>query len=119
MILTTINSYFKPHIKSTDANDSLTKWLEHGHKLETLEFSDETEKQKYEHYKELLKDTNLLIKNQAYKDRNFLTDWFHSLTRWWRGEEKDNWGLKAENAKRENKDEKKNEVVIEMTKIKK
>ena len=93
MILTTINSYFKPHIKSTDVNDTLTKWIEQGHKLETLEFADIELKQKYESYVELLKESNVLIKTQASKDRNFLTDWFHAVMIWYRGDEKEKWGL--------------------------
>jgi hypothetical protein len=93
MILTTINSYFKPHIKSTDVNDALTKWIEQGHKLETLEFSDIDIKQKYQQYIELLKEANILIKNQASKDRNFLTDWFHTVMIWYRGDEKEKWNV--------------------------
>jgi hypothetical protein len=91
MILTTINSYFKPHIKSTDVNDTLTKWIEQGHTLETLEFSNLELKLKYEGYIKLLNDTNSLIKLQASKDKNFLTDGFHTLTRWYNGINKEKW----------------------------
>ena len=85
MILTTLNSYFKPYIKSTDVNDTLTKWIEQGHGLENLEFSNNNLKTKYEGYMKLLNDTNSLIKLQASKDKNFLTDGFHSLSIWLNG----------------------------------
>ena len=98
MILTTINSYFKPHIRSTDVNDTLTKWIEQGHNLEGLEFSNLNLKAKYEGYIKLLNDTNGLIKLQASKDKNFLTDGFHSLVRWYRGNNKEKW-LKEEGEK--------------------
>jgi hypothetical protein len=91
MILTTINSYFKPHIKSADVNDTLTKWIEQGHNLETLEFSHLELKLKYDGYIKLLNDTNSLIKLQASKDKNFLTDGFHAVMRWYRGVNKEKW----------------------------
>ncbi len=91
MILTTINSYFKPHIKSTDVNDTLTKWIEQGHNLESLEFTNLNLKAKYEGYIKVLNDTNSLIKLQASKDKNFLTDGFHSLMRWYNGVDKEKW----------------------------
>jgi len=116
MILTTINSYFKPHIKSTDVNDTLTKWIEQGHTLETLEFSNLELKLKYDGYIKLLNDTNSLIKLQASKDKNFLTDGFHAVMRWYRGVNKEKW------IKDENKPE--NHIInipssIEMSKLKK
>lgn len=105
MVLTTINSYFKPHIKSTDVNDTLTKWIEQGHKLESIEFSDDDIKKKYESYINLLKETNILIKTQAAKDRNFLTDWMHSVVIWYRGNSKEKWIIDYYN-----EDDKKNDI---------
>lgn len=92
MILTTLNSYFRPNVRSIDANARLVKWIEFGHRLEQLAFDITPHgEEKYSKYKKLLVDMDGYVCIQASQERNFLTDWWHSLMRWKNGEESELW----------------------------
>jgi hypothetical protein len=124
MILTTLNSYFRPSIKSMDTNTRLVQWIKFGHKLEELTFDDTPEgKEKFTKFKALLLQMNDFVCIQAGKDRNFLTDWWHSMMRWYRGEDTENWltmGSTLTDFKQtnNNNDKNKKEIVIEMVELK-
>jgi len=92
MILTTLNSYFRPNVRSIDANTRLVKWIGLGHRLEYLVFDVmEPGKDKFEAYKKLLVDMDDFVCVQAAQERNFITDWWHSLMRWHNGEDSELW----------------------------
>jgi len=92
MILTTLNSYFRPNVRSIDANGRLVKWIGFGHQLEQLTFDVLPEgKEKFEKYQTLLKDMDGFVCIQAAQERNFITDWWHSLMRWKNGDESELW----------------------------
>ena len=90
MILTTVNSYFKPQIKSMVASSVLTKWIELGYKLDDIIFSIKTIEEQYGSYKCLFSDMNKQAASQA-GNRNFLTSWWHYGLRKWYGAESENW----------------------------
>ena len=106
MILTTLNSYFRPNVRSIDANARLVKWIGFGHQLEHLSFDVMPEgKAKFEKYQSLLKEMDGFVCIQAAQERNFITDWWHSLMRWKNGDESElwlSWGQKIN--KTENKE---------------
>ena len=115
MILTTVNSYFKPQIKSMDSSAVLTKWIELGYKLDDIIFDIQTPEEQYKSYKTLFSDMNKQAASQA-GNRNFLTSWWHFGLRKWYGPESENWiSSKPVVVKEEKK--KDNEVVIEMVEI--
>ena len=116
MILTTVNSYFKPQIKSMDSSAVLTKWIELGYKLDDIIFDIQTPEEQYKSYKSLFSDMNKQAACQA-GNRNFLTSWWHFALRKWYGPESENWiSSKPVVVKEEKK--KDNEVVIEMVELK-
>ena len=92
MILTTLNSYFRPNVRSIDANARLVKWIGFGHQLEHLSFDVLPEgKEKFGKYQKLLKDMDDFVCIQAAQERNFITDWWHSLMRWKNGDKSELW----------------------------
>jgi hypothetical protein len=92
MILTTLNSYFRPSVRSIDANTRLVKWIGFGHQLEQLTFDVLVPgKEKFEKYQTLLKEMDGFVCVQAAQERNFITDWWHSLMRWKNGDESELW----------------------------
>ena len=90
MILTTVNSYFKPQIKSMESNSVLTKWIELGYKLDDIIFSIKSIEDQYSSYKDLFVDMNKQAASQA-GNRNFLTSWWHFGLRKWYGASSENW----------------------------
>jgi len=117
MILTTVNSYFKPQIKSMDSNAVLIKWIDLGYKLDDLAFDIKTVEDQYIEYKKLFSDVSKQASTQA-GNKNFLTSWWHYALRKWYGPESENW-ISSKPIPDVKKSEKKNEVVIEMTELKK
>lgn len=115
MILTTVNSYFKPQIKSMDTNTILTKWIDLGYKLDDIIFSIKTIEEQYESYKTLFSDMNKQASAQA-GSRNFLTSWWHYGLRKWYGADSENWISSKPSPKVEVP---RSEVVIEMEQINK
>jgi hypothetical protein len=91
MILTTLNSYFRPHVHATETNECLVKWISFGHKLDMLLYSDKSLKDLYEEYCKLLRDMNEYVCIQQTKHRNFFTDMWHNFVRNWYGPETENW----------------------------
>ena len=92
MILTTLNSYFRPSVRCIDANTRLVKWIGFGHQLEFLAFDIlESGEEKFKKYQKLLTDMDGFVCVQASQERNFITDWWHSLMRWKNGEESELW----------------------------
>jgi len=123
MILTTVNSYFKPQIKSMDSGATLTKWVELGYKLDNLLFENKCPEDLYKDYKDLFTDMHKQASSQA-GSRNFLTSWWHYGLRKLYGPKSENW-IKGPLSGFKNKNEingdtsKRNDIVIEMTEIKK
>ena len=92
MILTTLNSYFRPSVRSIDANTRLVKWIGFGHRLEYLSFDVlEEGKTKFEKYQKLLVDMDEFVCIQASQERNFITDWWHDVMRWKNGPDSELW----------------------------
>jgi hypothetical protein len=123
MILTTVNSYFKPQIKSMDSGAVLTKWVELGYKLDNLLFENKTSEELYKEYKELFTDMHKQASSQS-GNRNFLTSWWHFGLRKLYGSKSENWikgplsGFKNVVSKEQREKNDKEEVVIEMAEIK-
>ena len=121
MILTTVNSYFKPQIKSMDSNVILTKWVELGYKLDNLLFENKTSEELYKDYRELFIDMHKQASSQS-SNRNFLTSWWHYGLRKLYGAKSENWikgplsGFKKVVLKEKSE---RNDIVIEMEEIKK
>ena len=131
MILTTVNSYFKPQIKSMDSGATLTKWVELGYKLDNLLFENKSSEELYKDYKELFTDMHKQASSQA-GSRNFLTSWWHYGLRKLYGPKSENWikgplsGFKkvvtvekSSNLSIEEKSSPRNDVTIEMEEIRK
>jgi len=123
MILTTVNSYFKPQIKSMDSGAVLTKWVELGYKLDNLLFENKTSEELYKEYKELFTDMHKQASSQS-GNRNFLTSWWHFGLRKLYGSKSENWikgplsGFKKVVSTEQSEKNDKEEVVIEMAEIK-
>jgi hypothetical protein len=120
MILTIVNSYFKPQIKSIDSSTILTKWIELGYKLDDIIFDIQTPEEQYKSYKTLFTDMNKQAASQA-GNRNFLTSWWHFALRKWYGSNSENWITSKPVEVKEVRNNKKNieELTIEMAEIKK
>ena len=127
MILTTVNSYFKPQIKSMDTGAVLTKWVELGYKLDTLLFENKSPEELYKEYMSLFTDMHKQASSQS-GSRNFLTSWWHYGLRRLYGAKSENWikgplsGFKKKIddivPKEQSKPVDKEEVVIEMIELK-
>ncbi len=121
MILTTVNSYFKPQIKSMDSNVVLTKWVELGYKLDHLLFENKSSEELYKDYKELFTDMHKQASSQS-GSRNFLTSWWHYGLRKLYGAKSENWikgplsGFKKVVTTEQSE---RNDITIEMAEIKK
>jgi len=112
MILTTVNSYFKPQIKSMDSNTVLVRWIDLGYKLDEIIFEIKPIEEQYKEYKTLFSNMSKQASIQAC-NRNFLTSWWHFILRKWYGADSENW-LSSKTEVKDYVEKNKNEVVIKV-----
>jgi hypothetical protein len=83
LILTVLNTYFKPREQLAQSTESLKKWYILGVRFENVYYSekdtDEDIKNRIIDYKKIKNDVNELRKNDTFENQNFFTDCLHEL----------------------------------------
>jgi hypothetical protein len=91
LILTVLNSFFRPHAQMTDSIKLMSRWMEFGNKLESIYYStsdaedatDSTDAYtvKQRAYEALQAEINAFENSMSPESHNFLTDMIHVVAR--------------------------------------
>ncbi len=95
LIISVVNTFFKPHQQSTENIKIMNQWWELGNKFEEIFYTacntpEELEK-RYQDYLALQKEINQLEISQSPETQNFLTDLIHLIARNTALRNKDRW----------------------------
>lgn len=100
LLISVVNTFFKPHQQTTDNIKIMNQWWELGNKFEEIFFTacntPEELENRYQAYLELQKEINKLEISQNPETQNFLTDFIHILAKSTVLRNKDSW-LQLEN----------------------
>lgn len=78
LFITTLNTFFRPHMHATDNLKCITRWLEFGFTFESIYYSHSfSYQQKVTNYNNLLKDIYAYKTQEASTQQNFITDLIH------------------------------------------
>lgn len=80
LILTTINTFFRPHAQMTLCMKILQDWTEFGNRFETI-FYQSSDEEKLINYRMLYDDIQRYKNNDSPENQNFFTDFLHILAR--------------------------------------
>jgi len=85
LIISILNTYFRPYVQMNQNIEYMNKWSVLGYKYESIYYSEkETQTQletRLSHYEELMKEINDLKKQEVLESQNFLTDSIHLALR--------------------------------------
>jgi hypothetical protein len=85
LLISTLNTFFRPHTKMTQNLEVMHKFTEFGNRFEEIHYgtvsNSSTNKGKILLYKKLLKDINNYKNTETPENQNFLTDMIHLIAR--------------------------------------
>ena len=85
LLISTLNTFFRPHTKMTQNLEIMHKFTEFGNKFEEIYYGtvkpDLTNRDKITLYKDLLKQINDYKNTETPENQNFLTDMIHLIVR--------------------------------------
>jgi hypothetical protein len=86
LILSTVNTFFRPHTKVSSNIEIMKKYTEFGNKFEEIYYliasTDENYRYKIEQYKTLIIDINKYETNHGSDSINFFSDFIHIISRY-------------------------------------
>ena len=78
LILSVLNTYFRPYVQMTDNVELMNKWNDLGCEFESIVYSESKQIEQIEHrlikYEALMTSVNVLKKQEGLETQNFLTD---------------------------------------------
>jgi hypothetical protein len=85
LIITSLNTFFRPHTKMTSSTELMKKWIELGNDFEELYYTEHKYNTKsdtiIEKYKELQLRANTLKESEGPDTMNWLTDLIHFISK--------------------------------------
>ncbi len=80
LVISVLNTFFRPHTQMMENIKVMSKWTEFGNKFESIYYSD-SDRSRLKEYQALQNEINMYENSQSPESRNFLTDLIHIVVR--------------------------------------
>lgn len=80
LVISVLNTFFRPHAQMMESIKIMSKWTEFGNKFESIYYGDtQPQKTRLKDYQSLQNEINVYENSESPESRNFLTDMIHML----------------------------------------
>ena len=82
LVISVLNTFFRPHAQMMENIKVMSKWTEFGNKFESIYYSEgASPKARLKEYQNLQNEINMYENSESPENRNFLTDLIHVMVR--------------------------------------